>query len=753
MSINDPNSGSHANLPMVTETSRGSLAALPAVGMPWSEAPAPEEGLNLGRFLHSLRRHWLLSLITGFFVAACLSVVLHLVIPLNYDAQALIRVRRENKEIFSRSQTRYDDLRDYETFKKTQAALIKSTFVVQSALRKEEIGQLPMVKAEEDPASWLADELRVSNPEDSEILSVSLRGENREEIRKLVNAVVESYVEEIVQAERDNDLERLRILKNSYRSNVTDVKELQETISTLSKEVGSLSSESVEVVHQIQMDQLMRTKSRRDKVLFELQDVKTNLVVLQQRRDQGSYTPSEHEIEDAMEMDPFYAEAKSRLLSLKNEHRSQNARGNVAALRQLQPAMQQAYSEVEQLKSELHERVVDRIRRMSNRDPGTEKDLISMLETERILLTQQFQAIHEQHVKQEQDIGDSIGFSADLEMRKAELQNVTHMMEITRTEMDSLDLELKKRARISVIQEAIVPEVSDWVFKYGIIFVLFTTALGSTVFGIAYWDYQTMKVNNSSDVPGRTNVRVVGSLPALDRRGRSMFSWGGLSGSSLEAVLTESIDSIRTAILCGNGDHPLHVVMVTSAIAQEGKTTLAGQLAISLARSGRRTLLIDADVHNPQQHHVFSLPFGRGFCELLRGESTLDQVVQHVSVEGLSMITAGYCNQASLRALTTESVQNVFSQLRSEFDFIVVDSGPVLVGADPLLLGQHADTTLLSLCRDISRIPKINEAYDRLQAVGVNIMGAVLNGVAVEVRRSKVELVYDEDADSENRAV
>ncbi|MBI84865.1 MAG: hypothetical protein CMJ81_16855 [Planctomycetaceae bacterium] len=753
MSINDPNSGSHANLPAVTETSRGSLAALPAVGMPWSETPASEEGLNLGRFFHSLRRHWLLSLITGFVAAASLSGVLHLVIPLNYDAQALIRVRRENKDIFSRSQVRYDDLRDYETFKKTQAALIKSTFVVQSALRKEEIAQLPMLQAEDDPVSWLADELRVSNPEDSEILSVSLRGENTKDIKKIVDAVIDSYETEVVQAERDNDLERLRILKNSYRENVSDVKELQDTIATLSKEVGSLSSESVEVVHQIQMDQLMRTKSRRDKVLIELQDVRTNLVVLQQRRERGSYAPSEHEIEDALEMDPFYAEAKSRLLSLKNEHRAQNARGNVAAIRQLQPAMQQAYSEVEQLKSELYERVVDRIRRMSSRDPATEKDLVDMLETERILLSQQFQSLADQHQRQEKEIGESIGFSADLEIRKAELETLTHMMEITRTEMDSLDLELKKRPRIQVIQRAVVPEVSDWVFKYGIIFVLFTTALGSTVFGIAYWDYQLMKVNVSGDVPGGTNVRVVGSLPALDRRGRWLLPWGGLSGSSLEAVLIESIDSVRTAILCGNGDHPLHVVMVTSAIAQEGKTTLAGQLAISLARSGRRTLLVDADVHNPQQHHVFSVPFGRGFCELLRGEATLDQVVQHVSVEGLSMITAGYCNQASLRALTTESVQNVFSQLRSEFDFIVVDSGPVLVGADPLLLGQHADTTLLSLCRDISRIPKINEAHDRLQAVGVNIMGAVLNGVAVEVRRSKMELVYDEDANSESGTV
>ena len=319
---------------------------------------------------------------------------------------------------------------------------------------------------------------------------------------------------------------------------------------------------------------------------------------------------------------------------------------------------------------------------------------------------------------------------------------------MTKTEMDALDLELKKRPRIQVIERAHVPSVNDWVFKYGIIVVVSTAILGGTVFGVAFWDYQAWKISASNDLTGITSIRVVGSLPTLDRRGGSMLPWGGLNGSALESVLIESIDSVRTAILCGNGDHPLNVVMVTSPTAQEGKTTLAGQLAISLARSGRRTLLVDADVHNPQQHYVFGVPFGRGFCELLRREVQLDEVVQHVSVEGLSLIPAGYCDQASLRALTSSSVQDLFNKLRSEFDFIVLDSGPVLVGADPLLLGQHADTTLLSLRRDVSCIPKINEACDRLRAVGVSIMGAVLNGARVEMRRSKLELTYDEDVDS-----
>ena len=333
-------------------------------------------------------------------------------------------------------------------------------------------------------------------------------------------------------------------------------------------------------------------------------------------------------------------------------------------------------------------------------------------------------------------------------MRKAELGTMTLMMEKTKEEIDALDLNLQKRPRIAVIQKAYVPvEHSDRIFKYGLMFVVFVTLWGGTAFGISYWDYQAKRVNGSDDVNSGTNVRIIGTLPTLDSR--RMLSFGSLRGQFLEASLIESIDGVRTTLLCGNGDDPVHVVMVTSATAQEGKTTLAGQLAISLARSGRRTLLVDADVHNPQQHYVFGVPFGRGLCELLRREAKLDDVVQHVSVEGLSMIPAGYCDQSSLRAMASETMQQVFAELRADYDFIVVDSGPVLVVADPLLVGQHADTTILSLRRDISRIPKINEACDRLRAVGIGVMGGVLSGASGEYRHSKLELAYDSSSSEE----
>jgi tyrosine-protein kinase Etk/Wzc len=93
----------------------------------------------------------------------------------------------------------------------------------------------------------------------------------------------------------------------------------------------------------------------------------------------------------------------------------------------------------------------------------------------------------------------------------------------------------------------------------------------------------------------------------------------------------------------------------------------------------------------------------------------------------------------------------VFQELRSRFDLIVVDSGPVLTSPDAMLLGQHVDAAVISVRRDVSRLPKVNEACDRLRSVGVSIAGAVLNGAAADVRPSEMTSVEPLAAGNEPR--
>ncbi len=255
--------------------------------------------------------------------------------------------------------------------------------------------------------------------------------------------------------------------------------------------------------------------------------------------------------------------------------------------------------------------------------------------------------------------------------------------------------------------------------------------------GVAYWDYLGKRVNSTQDVTAGTSARVVGSLPTI--QGGGLLPFRGVGKASLESALNYSIDGIRTALLY-NRSGPVQVAMITSAGGHEGRTTVASQLAVSMARSGRRTLLIDADLRSPQQHNVFSLANDFGMSELLRRQTSADDAIQPTAIESLWLLPAGQCDQASIRALSSDYAHELFQELRSRFDTIVVDAAPVLTGADALLLGQHADVTLISVRRDVSQLPKVNAACDRLESVGVHVMGVVVNGGEVEIRHGERRL-------------
>ena len=203
--------------------------------------------------------------------------------------------------------------------------------------------------------------------------------------------------------------------------------------------------------------------------------------------------------------------------------------------------------------------------------------------------------------------------------------------------------------------------------------------LFATVLGLAFWDMQSKRVNNTLEVVESGDVRVIGTLPRLHgRRAGGLLPPSETSKRLIEVSLTHSIDSIRTALLYAKSKRPYEIVMVTSALGQEGKTTVASQLAVSFARSGRRTLLVDGDLRNPQQHVVLGMPFQQGLCELLRGDATLDEVIQPTPAEGLWSLSAGYRDGNTDQLLASAVLGRLCAELRQRFDLVVIDTGPVL---------------------------------------------------------------------------
>jgi capsular exopolysaccharide synthesis family protein len=154
-------------------------------------------------------------------------------------------------------------------------------------------------------------------------------------------------------------------------------------------------------------------------------------------------------------------------------------------------------------------------------------------------------------------------------------------------------------------------------------------------------------------------------------------------------------------------------------------------------------VLVDCDLRRPASHRLFDVPVGPGICELLRGQAELSDVIQATRAPGLSIITAGAVDTGALQALARGDLQAIFDVLKTQYDFIIVDSAPVLPVADTLVVSQHVDAVIFAILKEVSRVPKVHSAYHRLASLGVRILGAVVVGTTSETYGSRYPYVNE----------
>jgi capsular exopolysaccharide synthesis family protein len=267
--------------------------------------------------------------------------------------------------------------------------------------------------------------------------------------------------------------------------------------------------------------------------------------------------------------------------------------------------------------------------------------------------------------------------------------------------------------------------------------VLFSAVGGGATFlcvvlVVAFMEWRTRRVDGVDQVVNELGMRVIGTVPAFPNRANVKAAVEA-GGANWRFVLNESINSTRTMLLHTARTQSMQVVMVTSATQGEGKTSLASQLATSMATAGMRTLLVDCDLRNPSVQKLFELPLAPGVSEVLRQEVDVSEAVQATAVPNLWVIPAGQCSAATIAALAQGQMETLFNRLRGSFDFILVDSCPVLPVADALLIGQHVDGVVFSIMQDISQLPKVMTALAKLAQLNIPLVGAVVNGIKQDV--------------------
>lgn len=198
----------------------------------------------------------------------------------------------------------------------------------------------------------------------------------------------------------------------------------------------------------------------------------------------------------------------------------------------------------------------------------------------------------------------------------------------------------------------------------------------------------------------------------------------------------ENIRSIRTTLEFILPSSPSHVMLITSALPEEGKSTISSNLAVALTELGRKVLLLDADMRRPSLHKYLNLNLEPGLSTYLREESDWPELLQPVpGIEGLSVISAGMTPEQPTDALSSPRMQAMLQVCREQYQYILIDSPPMLVAADSAVLATVADGVIYVVRANRTHSEAVLTGKQRLIDVGAKLIGGVLNGARLELER------------------
>jgi capsular exopolysaccharide synthesis family protein len=232
------------------------------------------------------------------------------------------------------------------------------------------------------------------------------------------------------------------------------------------------------------------------------------------------------------------------------------------------------------------------------------------------------------------------------------------------------------------------------------------------------------QVRESADVRGFTGVPSLGAIPVLPESMR----YAPFSLVAVHAPETPQADAfrrLRTSVTIAADEANAKVIAVTSSVAGEGKSTVAANLAVTLEQSGRRVLLISADLRRPAVENMLEVPTKPGLVEVLSREVPLEETLH--SVGRLTVLPAGRHHNSATDLLQAPTMRTILEQARTSYDVTVIDTPPVLAVADVLGLASMVDGLILVVAVAETSEAQVADAADQLRASGGTLLGVVLN--------------------------
>ena len=685
-----------------------------------------------------VRKHWkwlfplglLLSLI------GCAGVLM-LCRPV-YEARFRLEVDPSNYIVFNDSVVKSSP-----EFVELQRAIMLSNSVLEKVVAEKVIASVPFLAKSKDPVVSLRQVVKVTPSAGNRLMDVKYQDQDPKIAAKIVNTLVDEYLRSRRSIEQVRSSSQERNVLAALNKAETEVESAKQRVRDLSMQavksdtiLGESDSGKIDTTY------LDNIRVQRMEMASQLSILQLNLAELKSAYDQDLDSQNTEKLqssattipEEVLEKDIVVLTARQQYEAAKLQLKDLDANTSIGLKN---PVYVQAKRKVDFLQEELKRIRESRTKELLDRGNLTSTDErreriaqltgeISQLRTKRDVLEAQ---VKDYLVSLKQSSATSV----DLQFAEADLlewnniRGTVHERRVRlQTERDAID-------DVRELERAVTPKLPVEELPYKQLAGALAVGLGIPFLVGFLLELRSRKVDDANQLETRSQLTVLGEISTIPVATTGNLTKKRRSHARELRLFEESVDSLSTTLTLREDLRNCRVFTITSALSGEGKTSVSCQLVVSLARStSSKVLLIDGDLRAPDVHNVFGREMTSGLVGYLNGTDEWRNLIDREWNDSIHILTSGHLKGSPHRILSNGRFEKLIEEAREEYDYIVIDTPPVLPASEALLFAKCADAVLMCALRDKSRIEQLIQAYHRLESSGAKVAGSVLSGVPVK---------------------
>jgi capsular exopolysaccharide synthesis family protein len=628
-------------------------------------------------------------------------------------------------------------------FVELQKAILFSNSVLEKVVADKTVASVPSIAKAKDPVQALRKEVKVTASAGNRLVDVKFLNPDP----KIAANVVNTLVDEFLRSRRS--IEQVRT-SGQERNVLAALSKAESEVEAAKQRVRDLSMQSVKSdtilgeseSGKIDTSYLDNIRMQRMELASQLSILQLNLAELKSayERDlevqttEKTLTKEASISEEILEKDIVVLTARQQYENAKLQLKDLDTN---TAIGLKNPIYVQAKRRVDFFQEEL-ERIRDsRKKELLDRGNLTSTDerrsRIAQLSNEISQLRTKRDVLEAQVKDYLVSLKQSSATSVDLQFAEADLVEWNNIRATVHERRIRLQTERDAIDDVRELERAIVPKLPVEELPY--LQLGAASAAGLAIpFLIGFlMELRSRKVDDANQLETRSRLAVLGEISTIPVATTGKLTKKRRSHSRELRLFEESVDSLSTTLTLREDLKQCKVFTITSALSGEGKTSVSCQLVVSLARStSSKVLLIDGDLRAPDVHHVFGREMTAGLVGYLNGTDEWQNLVDREWNESIHILTSGHLKGSPHRILSNGRFEKLIQEARQEYDYIVIDTPPVLPASEALLFAKCADAVLMCALRDKSRIEQLVQAYHRLESSGAKVAGSVLSGVPVK---------------------